>query len=462
MRMQEDRINEGGSGSVLEGLRASVEFEGPVEPLDDHDHANDHFALLYEGRDEQFAAAIPFVRQGLDRGERVLYIADENTKETVLDAMRERGIDVDRALDSNALLVHEKQDAYLRNGAFDPDEMIAFLADVTDDSLAQFEGLRVVGGMTWIFGEDPEMEDLIAYEAKLNDFFSERNAVALCEYNVERFLPEIIRDVLYTHPHIISENVVTHDVYYTPPEEFFGPDSARHEVDRMRGTLLDGTRTRAQLEARTAELETQNERLDRFASTLAHELRNPVQIGQGYGRQIPREAAPEAVDSVRNAFGRINDTVDVLLALAQGHEVSGEKTDVRLADVARETWDDVDAPEASLDVACDHTVRADATYLHHLFANLFKNAVRHGGADVTVTVGELPGGFFVSDDGPGIPTDERDAVFEAGYTTDSGRRGSGLGLAYINEFVEVYGWTCALTENETGDARFEFTDVSPE
>ena len=455
-------INGGRIEGVLEGLQRSPEFEGPVEPLDDHDHANDHFALLYEGRDEQFAAAVPFVRQGLERGERVLYIVDESTEEAVLDAVRGGGVDVDAALDSGALLVHGKQDTYLRGGTFDPDEMVAFLADVTDDTLASFAGLRVVGEMTWILGEEPEMTDLIAYEAKLNDFFSERDAVALCEYNVERFPPEVIRDVMYTHPHVISENVVTHNVYYTPPEEFFGPESAHREVDRMKGTLLDQTRTRAQLEDRTAELETQNERLDRFASTLAHELRNPVQIGQGYGQQIPRGAAPEAVDSVRNAFGRINDMVDVLLALARGREVVGERTDVDLGAVARETWDDLDAPDASLDVACDCTVRADRTYLRHLFANLFENAVRHAGTGVTVTVGDLPDGFFVADDGPGISADDRETVFEAGYTTDPGRRGSGLGLAYINEFVEVCGWTCTLTGSEAGGARFEFTGVNAE
>ena len=459
MSAQKGKNKGRGIASALEGLQESPEFRGPVEPIDDHDHATDHFALLYEDRDEQFAAAVPFVRHGLERGEQVLYIADENTRGTVLDAMREGGIDVDAAVDSGALLVHEKQDAYLRDGTFDPDEMIGFLADVTADALAEFEGLRVIGEMTWIFGEDPEMEDLLEYEAKLNDFFSERDAVALCEYNVKRFPAEVVRDVIHTHPHIISENVVTHNVYYTPPGEFFGPASAAHEVDRMKGTLLDGTRARAQLEDRTAELEAQNERLDRFASTLAHELRNPVQIGQGYAAQIPREAAPEAVDSVRNAFDRINDMVDVLLTLARGREAVGVSAPVDLAAVARQAWDDADVPRASLAVDTGRTVRADETFLRHLFANLFENAVTHAGADATVTVGDLPNGFFVADDGPGIPADEREMVFETGYTTERGGRESGLGLAYVREFAEAYGWTCTLTDSEAGGARFEFTDV---
>lgn len=69
--------------SGLEALRQSPELRGPVEPLDDHDHANDHFALIYETQEEQFSAAIPFMRQGLERGEKCLYVADENTREDV-------------------------------------------------------------------------------------------------------------------------------------------------------------------------------------------------------------------------------------------------------------------------------------------------------------------------------------------------------------------------------------------
>ena len=67
----------------LEALQSSPEFRGPVEPLEDYPHANDHFALVYESQEEQFAAAIPFIRQGLERGERCLYISYENSREEV-------------------------------------------------------------------------------------------------------------------------------------------------------------------------------------------------------------------------------------------------------------------------------------------------------------------------------------------------------------------------------------------
>ena len=215
-----------------------------------------------------------------------------------------------------------------------------------------------------------------------------------------------------------------------------------------------------ELEATVCELKKSNTRLDSFASMLAHELRNPVAIGQIYVEQLPTEAAPQAVDYVTEAFNRIEDMIDVMLVLTRGREAIGESSPLSLAEIAQEAWDEVETPEATLEVDLDAVIRADETYIRHLFRNLFENAVQHGGADVTVQVGALDDGFYVADDGAGIPADDRDAVFEAGFTTAADEGGTGLGLAFVQELAEVYEWTCRVTEGEAGGARFEFMDVN--
>ncbi|UPV76346.1 PAS domain S-box protein (plasmid) [Halorussus limi] len=211
---------------------------------------------------------------------------------------------------------------------------------------------------------------------------------------------------------------------------------------------------------RERQLEQQNERLDSFASLLAHELRNPVTIGQIYSQQLPAEADSGAVEYVTEAFDRIEDMIDVMLVVTRGREALSESAPVELADAAREAWNEVDAPDATLEVEIDRTIEADETYVRHLFRNLFENAVEHGGPQVTVTVGELPTGFYVADDGTGIPTDQRDAVFETGYTTAGSNGGMGLGLTFVNEMADVYEWDCSVTESETGGARFEFANAT--
>lgn len=91
--------------------------------------------------------------------------------------------------------------------------------------------------------------------------------------------------------------------------------------------------------------------------------------------------------------------------------------------------------------------------------NLFRNAVEHGGTDVTVQIGELPNknGLYIEDDGKGIPPDDRDRIFESGYSTADD--GTGLGLAIVRRIVEAHGWTLAVTESAEGGTRFEITEI---
>ncbi|WP_433630256.1 sensor histidine kinase [Halomicrococcus sp. NG-SE-24] len=97
--------------------------------------------------------------------------------------------------------------------------------------------------------------------------------------------------------------------------------------------------------------------------------------------------------------------------------------------------------------------------MRHLFRNLFENAVQYGGRDVTVRIGELEDGFFVADDGVGIPAAKREDVFEVGMTTAASEGGTGLGLAFVQELATVYGRSCRITESASGGARFEFRNV---
>jgi signal transduction histidine kinase len=100
-------------------------------------------------------------------------------------------------------------------------------------------------------------------------------------------------------------------------------------------------------------------------------------------------------------------------------------------------------------------ITADRSQVKQLFENLYRNAVEHGGTDVTVSVGAMDNGFYVADTGPGIPESEREAVFEAGYSTN--QDGTGFGLRIVEEVADAHGWEVAVTESTQGGARFEIT-----
>lgn len=208
-----------------------------IEKLSVHNH----LCLIYKNKEEQFAAAIPFVSIGLERGEKCIYIADDNTATEVLEAMRLGGIDVDAALKKGSLAVISKREAYLRNGYFDPDEMIQFLAESTTQAKKDgYSALRATGEMTWMLGGEPGTERLIEYEAKLNQFFPKNDCLALCQYNRNRFGPDILLDVIHTHPLVVVGNVVCKNFYYVPVEEFLKTGKGKsEEINRLLNNLID-------------------------------------------------------------------------------------------------------------------------------------------------------------------------------------------------------------------------------
>ncbi|WP_435181445.1 copper transporter [Halorussus sp. AFM4] len=209
-----------------------------------------------------------------------------------------------------------------------------------------------------------------------------------------------------------------------------------------------------QLHQQSQKLQRQNARLENFASLLAHELRNPLSTAKIYLRQVS-EGDQTAVEEVDTALTRIEEMVEVILVIARGEDADIDREEVTLASVAEDTWADLEVPTADLVVETDQTLLVDPVHLQHLLENLFTNAVEHADGSVTIRIGDLPSGFYVEDTGPGIPEEDRDRIFDAGYTTG----GIGFGLMFVAELAEAYGWNYMVSESADGGARFEFTDI---
>jgi signal transduction histidine kinase len=149
--------------------------------------------------------------------------------------------------------------------------------------------------------------------------------------------------------------------------------------------------------------------------------------------------------------------IDDVLTLARAGETVGELEVVDLVGMISGCWQNVDTKSAEVLAETDTDLRADTSRLSELFENLFRNAVEQGGDDVTVTIGELDHGFYIEDDGPGIPEADREKVFEAGYS--SREEGTGFGLSIVKEIVEAHDWEIQLIEGTEGGARFEINGI---
>jgi len=242
---------------------------------------------------------------------------------------------------------------------------------------------------------------------------------------------------------------------------FYGTEPRAGQFSEWERTLVDlmsrWVSYELQRRQATERLAEQNEQLERFASIVSHDLRNPLSIIEGYVQQAIETGEVDQLSRVQSAVDRMDTLIDDVLLLSRSENAIGDRSAVDLAGLVEDCWKTVPTETATLSVSTDRSIHADKTRLRQLLENLFGNSTEHGGEGVTVTVDDLDGGFYVEDDGPGIPEADREAVFEDGYSTSKG--GTGLGLNIVSEIVEAHGWAIAVTEGTDGGARFELTGV---
>ena len=297
--------------------------------------------------------------------------------------------------------------------------------------------------------------------------------------------------------------VVDDDVYGTFC--FYDTEPRRETFSDWEVTLVDlmGRWVSVALERKLVEerLRRQNDRLEKFATLVSHDLRNPLNVANGWLDVAREERESEALDNIASSHDRMESLIDDVLTLARAGHTVDDPVGIDLDTVVTDAWDQVQTHGAAVSIDTGLTVQGDPTRLQQLFENLFRNSVEHGSTgnrpqagdsvehgstenrraeraddsvehgspdeddldddtlDLSVTVGVLPNdeGFYVEDDGVGIPADERKEILEFGYSAASD--GTGIGLGVVKDIAEAHGWTVTVTAANGGGARFEFRGV---
>jgi len=407
------------------------------------------FAVERNGEQSYVETRVSPVAETSGRQSRVIHLYDVTQRERnrrEIERSRER---YRTLFENNQLVLWEFDLSVARERAAElaaeSDDLAAFLASHPDKEQWVFEGVNVT---------DVNEKAVEVYGAESTAQLRE-NSGALLTDDAMAAWREIVATIVAGETSLRKEfGIQRFDgeqrVMLT---EMNVPDGHAEEYDRVYMTALDIT-ARKERERR---LERKNEFLDEFASVVSHDVATPLNVIENKAQLVEMTGDPSHTGDIYDAVEQIERLIDELRDLAREGKQVGETEPVDLETVTEEAWRTVETPRATLEVAAPGTLEADRDRLGQLLANLLANAVEHGAPDgsaVTVEVGTLQNGFYVADDGSGIPETNHDEVFEQGFTTEE--ENTGLGLAIVARIADGHGWDVTVTESYAGGARFEF------
>lgn len=177
-----------------------------------------HVCAFFDSRAEQYEILNPYFRQGLETGDEVVTIVETAVRDEHIARMQAGGIDVRAAMDRAQLKVVASEDSYLQDGVFVVERMYDMLKSVLESAASgPYRTVRTMGDMEWALNNLPGTDELIVYEARVNQLACHHECTLLCAYDINRFSGRVIADVLATHSHVIMNGQVHENPYYVDP-----------------------------------------------------------------------------------------------------------------------------------------------------------------------------------------------------------------------------------------------------
>ena len=179
-----------------------------------------HVCAFFNSPEEEYATLLPFVRDGIERGERALHIVHSQFREQHLDRLRGAGIDVATAQQRGQLEVAIPEETYLRGGRFDKEAVSIVLQDALKKGMALgFPLTRLIAHAETVVEDWSNLDDWIEYEAHLNDVLQGYDPV-ICTYDASLLNGSLAVDILRTHPVAVIGGRLYENPFFVPPHEF--------------------------------------------------------------------------------------------------------------------------------------------------------------------------------------------------------------------------------------------------
>ncbi len=187
-----------------------------------------HICAFFHSDEEEYRVLLPFIRNGFECGDKAVHIVNPDQRQDHLQRLAAAGIDTATAQNDGQLDLMTSTEAYLRDGRFDQDRMMNVFGEMTRDNVKQdFPISRIVCRMDWVADCGSQVDDVVEFEARVNDVWSRRRDAVICTYHLPKFGGDTVIDILRTHPMVIIGGTLQHNPFFVPPAEFLRERRAR-------------------------------------------------------------------------------------------------------------------------------------------------------------------------------------------------------------------------------------------
>ena len=180
-----------------------------------------HVCAFFNSPQEEYATLLPFVRDGLERGERAYHVLPARYRQEHLDQLRSAGIDVRAAQQRRQLEVATPEEVYLRNGRFSKEAMLEVIQEALKAGpTLGFPLTRLIAHAEAVLQDGSVANEWIEYETRLNDVLPHYHDPVICTYDANLLNGAIAVDILRTHPVAIIGGQLYENPFFVPPTKF--------------------------------------------------------------------------------------------------------------------------------------------------------------------------------------------------------------------------------------------------
>ena len=179
-----------------------------------------HACAFFNSKEDQYRALMPFLTEGFEMGDRNFHIVDPKRIDEHRRILHDAGVDTDKASESGQLVIKGWDEAYLLDGRFDQDRMIAMIEEILQEGArGQYRLTRFMADVEWAIEDRPGVMDLVEYETRLNYVLPKYDDALTCVYDLAQFGAETVMDIMRTHPMVIIGGALFENPFYVPPDQ---------------------------------------------------------------------------------------------------------------------------------------------------------------------------------------------------------------------------------------------------